>query len=162
MTGRDSERRRLRALIARAGVAMLMTTDDRGGHAGRPMLPLLLDGDPHIYFLTHQHSRVVAQIVARPEIGLTIDSDSRCYVCIAGRAFASRDAELIGRLWHPTYRAWFPAGQGDEDATVLRVVVDRVEYWEPPRSRLTRVLQAAQAIVTRRAVETPMKTLDGL
>lgn len=162
MTRRDAERRRLRGLIERAGVAMFMTLDDRGRHAGRPMLPLLLEHDPHIYFLTHQHSRKVAHVVARPDVGLTIDSDSHCYLAIAGRAFASRDVELIGRLWHPTYRAWFPAGQGDGEATVLRVVVDRVDYWEPPRSRVTRVIEAARAIVTRRPVETPMKTLDGL
>jgi general stress protein 26 len=162
MTGRDAERRRLRALIERAGVAMFMTVDDRGRHAGRPMLPLLINGDPHVYFLTHQHSRKVAQVVVRPEVGLTIDGNSHWYLSIAGRAFATRDVELIGRLWHPTYRAWFPDGQGDREATVLRVVVDRVDYWEPPRSRITRIFQAARAIVTRRAVETPMRTLDGL
>ena len=162
MTRLEAERRRLRSLIERAGVVMFMTIDDRGRHAGRPMLPLLLENDPHIYFLTHQHSRKVAQVVARPEIGMTIDSESRCYLSIAGRAFASRDVALIRRLWRPTYRAWFPDGQGDDEATVLRVAVDRVDYWEPPRSRITRVLQAARAIVTRQAVETPMKTLDGL
>ena len=152
----------MRRLIEQSGVAMFVTIDDRGRQAGRPMLPLLLEHDPHIYFLTHQHSRKVAHVVARPEVALTIDSESRCYLSIAGRAFASRDAELIGRLWRPTYRAWFPDGQGDDEAAVLRVVVDRVDYWEPPRSRMTRVLQAVRAIVTRRAVETPMKSLDGL
>ena len=42
------------------------------------------------------------------------------------------------------------------------MVIDRVNYWEPPRSPFTRVFQAAKAIVTRRAVDTPMKTIDGL
>jgi hypothetical protein len=35
-------------------------------------------------------------------------------------------------------------------------------YWEPPRSRLIRLMQAVKALVTRRAAETPMQTLDGL
>ena len=42
MTDAGAERRRGRALIERAGVAMLMNIDERGTHAGRPMLPLLV------------------------------------------------------------------------------------------------------------------------
>jgi hypothetical protein len=33
------------------------------------MLPLLLDNDPHIYLLTHQSSRKVAQVVAFRRLG---------------------------------------------------------------------------------------------
>ena len=128
------ERRRVRELIQRAGVAMLMTIDEHGAHTGRPMLPLFLDSDPHIYFLTHQSSRKVTQVAARPQIGLTMISGN-CYLVVAGSATASRDLELIRRLWHPTYRAWFPDGKHDREATVLRVVVERVDYWEPPRSQ---------------------------
>lgn len=155
-------RQRVRALIQRAGVAMLTNIDEHGTHVGRPMLPLLLENDdPHIYFLTHQSSRKVAQIAARPQVALTIIS-ANCYVVVAGSAHASRDAGLIRRLWNPTYRAWFPGGKDDCEATALRVVVKRVDYWEPPRSRFIRLVQAVRAVVTGRAAETPMKTLNGL
>jgi len=40
-------------------------------------------------------------------------------------------------------------------------VVERIDYWEPPTSQIVRLVQAVKAVVTRRAVETPMKTLDG-
>jgi general stress protein 26 len=156
-----SERQRVRELIQRAGVAMLMTIDEHGAHVGRPMLPLLLDNDSHIYFMTHQSSRKVTQVAVRPQIGLTIVS-AHAYLVVAGRADVSRDPALIRRLWHPTYRAWFPEGRGDRDATVLRVVVERVDYWEPPRSQFLRLVQAVRAVVIRRAVETPMKTIGGL
>jgi general stress protein 26 len=155
------ERRRVRELIQRAGVAMLMTIDDHGASSGRPMLPLLLDNDPHIYFLTHHSSRKVRQVSARPQVGLTMISGN-CYLVVAGSADASRDLELIRRLWHPTYRAWFPEGKDDREAAVLRVAVERIDYWEPPRHQFVRLLQAVKAVVTRRAVDTPMKTIDGL
>lgn len=88
-------RQRVRALIQRAGVAMLTNIDEHGTHVGRPMLPLLLENDdPHIYFLTHQSSRKVAQVAARPQVALTIIS-ANCYVVVAGSAHASRDAGLI-------------------------------------------------------------------
>jgi len=160
MAGVDSEKLRLRQLIQDAGVAVLMTTDG-GAHVGRPMLPLLLDGDADIYFLTHQHSRKVAQIAAQPQVGLTI-ATSDCYIVVSGRARVLTDSAIIAKLWHPTYRAWFPDGKDDREAAALRIVVERVDYWEPPRSAATRVAQAVKAVLTRSAVETPMKTIDGL
>jgi general stress protein 26 len=161
MTGAGAERQRLRALIARAGVAMLMNVDEKGTHVGRPMLPLLVQSDPHIYFLTHQSSRKVTQLAVRPQVGLSIIS-TNCFVVAAGSAQLSRDPELIGRLWSPTYRAWFPEGKDDREATVIRVAVERIDYWEPPSSRIARLVQAVKAVLTGRAVETPMKSLDGL
>jgi general stress protein 26 len=151
----------MRALIERAGVAMLLNVDEQGTHIGRPMLPLLVQNDPHIYFLTHRSSRKVMQLAARPRVGLTIIS-ANCYVVVAGSACTSRDPELIRRLWSPTYRAWFPAGKDDREATAIRVVVERIDYWDPPRNQVARLVQAVKAVLTRRAVETPMKTLDGL
>ena len=161
MTDAGAERQRIRALIERAGVAMLMNVDEQGLHVGRPMLPLLLQDGPHIYFLTHQSSRKVRELAVRPRVGLSIIS-ANCFLVVAGSVQLSRDPELIGRLWHPTYRAWFPDGRGDRDASVIRVVIERIDYWEPPGSRLVRLVEAATAVITRRAVETPMKTLDCL
>jgi general stress protein 26 len=160
MTDAAAERQRVRALIQRAGVAMLMNVDERGTHIGRPMLPLFVERDPDIYFLTHQSSRKVMQLAARPQVGVTIIS-ATCYVVMAGSAHITRDRELIRCLWSPTYRAWFPEGRDDREATVIRVAVERIDYWEPPSSQVARLVQAVKAVLTRRAVETPMKTLDG-
>jgi general stress protein 26 len=130
MTGVGAERQRVRTLIERAGVAMLMNVDENGTYVGRPMLPLLVQNDPHIYFLTHQSSRKVTQVAVRPQVGLSIIS-TNCFVVVAGSAL-SRDPQLIRRLWRPTYRAWFPDGEGDREATVIRIAVERICYWEPP------------------------------
>ena len=161
MTDAGAERQRVRALIERAGVAMLMSVDEKGTHIGRPMLPLFIQSDPHMYFLTHQNSRKVVQLAVHPQVALSVIS-ANCLIVVAGSADLSRDPGLIRRLWSPTYRAWFPDGKDDREATVIRVAVDRIDYWEPPSNRVVRVAQAVKAIVTRRAVDTPMKTLDGL
>ena len=99
--------------------------------------------------------------MARPQVSLAMTSTG-CYLVVAGTAAATPDAQLIRQLWHPTYRAWFPDGKDDREATALRVSVARVDYWEPPRSRAIRVVQAITAVVRRRPVETPMKTITGL
>jgi general stress protein 26 len=153
------QRRRVRDVLQRAGVAMLVSFDSDGAHSGRPMLPLWLEDDPHVYFLTRQNSRKVTQIRERPQVALTVIS-AGCYFIVVGCASASQDPVLIRRLWRPSYRAWFPEGKDDREATVLRMVIDRIHYWEPPRSRVRRLLQAVKAVATRRVVETPMKTID--
>ena len=160
-TGAAAERQRVRSMIRQAGVAMLINVDHDGSHVGRPMLPLFLEHDPSVYFLTHQSSRKVRQVDARPQVVLTI-AGADCYVVVRGTASVLRDPALIQRLWSPTYRAWFPGGTDDREATVVRVAVEHVDYWEPSRSRLVRVGQALKALITRRAADTPMQSLDGL
>ena len=135
---------------------MLMTIDEHAAPIDRPILPLFLDKDPCIYFLTHQHSRQVSQIKARPQVG---HQQRGLLLVVAGTAAALREPELTQQLWCPTYRAWFPDGKDDREATALRVRVNRVYCWEPPRSRLIRVVQAVTAVATGRAVETFMKTV---
>ena len=138
---------------------MLLTFGSEEAHTGRPMLPLWLPEDPNIYFLTHRESRKVAQVHERPHVALTVIT-AGCYLVVLGLAYASQDPALIHRLWRPSYRAWFPKGSDDQEATVLRMVINTANYWEPPRSRVRRVFQAVRAIVTRQPVETPMRTID--
>ena len=137
---------------------MLVTIGSGEAHAGRPMLPLWLPEDPNIYFLTHRESRKVAQVNERPHVALTV-INAGCYLVVLGLAYASQDPALIRRLWRPSYRAWFPAGSGDREAAVLRIVI-KVNYWELPRGRVRRLFQAVTAVVARRPVETPMRTIE--
>jgi general stress protein 26 len=53
-----------------------------------------------------------------------------CNLVVTGTV-TLREQGPIQRLWQPTYRAWFPDGREDREATVLLVTVDRVDYWEP-------------------------------
>jgi general stress protein 26 len=137
----------VRALIEQAGVAILKNVDEKGRQMGRPMLPLLVPNDRHIYLLTHQNSCKVPQLAVRPHVGLSIVS-TNCFVVAAGSAQLSRDPELIRRLWSPTHRAWFPEGKGDREATVIRVAIERIDYWEPPSNRVVRLAQAVKAVLT--------------
>src|SRR4029450_11529391 len=114
-----AERHRIRDLLRQSEVAMLLTLGSGEVHAGRPMLPLWLPEDPNIYFLTHRDSRKVAQVSKRPQVALTFIT-AGFYFVVLGLAYAAPDPVLIRRLWHPTYRAWFPDGAGDREAAALR------------------------------------------
>ena len=152
----------VRALIRSTGIGMLTTIDGEGLLVSRPMLALLLDDDARIHFLTHTSSAKVGHITAQPRVALTFIGADSTYLAIAGQASASRDAALVARLWNPTYRAWFPDGVDDPDVTVLRVAVDRADYWEAPTSRDARLIEAVKAVVTHSPYETPRLTVKDL
>ena len=92
--------------IERAGVAMLMNVDSgaftsdvrccrcsfRTIRTSIPDAPGLAEG-----------GAACGPATGRPDF-----ISENCYAVIAGSAHLSRDPELIGRLWRPTYRAWFP------------------------------------------------------
>ena len=68
---------------------------------------------------------------------------------------------MIARLWNPTYRAWFPDGIDDPDLTVVRVDVDRADYWETATSRVVRLVEAVTAMVTGTPDQNPKVTVEG-
>ena len=85
-----------------------------------------------------------------------------CFIAMAGLAELVRDSALIRSLWNPTYRAWFPKGKADGDVIAIRVIVARIDYWEPPSNRVIRLAQAVKAMLAGRTVDTPMRSLAGL
>jgi general stress protein 26 len=152
----------VRDLITASGVAMLTTVDDAGRLASRPMLPLLVEGDSRVHFLTHASSEKIRQVALQPSVAVTVSGPASTYLALTGRAVVSHDRDLIDRLWNPTYRAWFPDGAVDQDVAVLSVTVERADFWEAPTSRVTRLLEAIEALVTHRPVETPKRSIEGL
>lgn len=152
---------RVRELIHAVGVAMTTTIND-GQLTSRPMLPLQLEGDQSVYFLTHESSEKVRQLSADARVNLALVGTNGEYLSISGRAELSKNAALIEALWHPTYRAWFPAGRDDPDMVVLRVTIEHADYWETPTSRVVRLYGVARAVITGQPYETaPRQSVEG-
>jgi general stress protein 26 len=51
-------------------------------------------------------------------------------------------------LWSPLHKAWFPKGLEDPKIALLRVDVDRAEYWDAPSSAAVRLFGFAKAVLT--------------
>jgi hypothetical protein len=45
-------------------------------------------------------------------------------------------------------KAWFPDGLGDPDLALLRVRVEKAEYWDAPSSKMVQLAGFVKAIVT--------------
>jgi general stress protein 26 len=107
------------------------------------------DFDGTLWFFTREHSAKVEEVSQRRQVSVTYsDPHEQTYVAIAGTAEVVRDEAKMKELWHPLRKAWFPKGLGDPELSLLRVTVDRAEYWDAYNSTLVQIVGFAKALVT--------------
>jgi len=144
----------LRKLIKGLTVGMLTTQTADGGMRSRPMLVQDVDENGWLWFLTDRTSRKACELDRNPHTAVVFQSPhGDRYVSAHGTAVVVHDDLELKRVWNPTYRAWFPKGRRDPEIVLIAVRVERVDYWLVPRSRLSRVVGAAKALVTRKRYE---------
>ena len=146
---------KLQKLIANVRVAMLTTVASDGSLRSRPMVTQ----DPNVafdgvlWFFTEASSDKVREIQAKPEVNLSYSSGQNTYVSVSGRAELVRDRTKMEELWNPTVEAWFPEKLEDPDIALLRVTVEKAEYWDAPNSKIVQTLAFTKAILTGQRFE---------
>jgi general stress protein 26 len=75
------------------------------------------------------------------------EGDNR-FVSVSGKGELVSDKAKMEELWNPLYKAWFPQGLEDSELTLLRVQVERVEYWDSASSTLTQLVGFVKGVVT--------------
>jgi general stress protein 26 len=121
---------RLWTLIADMEVAM-MTTEDAGILRSRPMAAVDRDSAGALWFFTRASSHKVAELGGDERVNLSYADPIRdTYVSMSGKASLVRDADEIVRRWDDRLLTWFPNGRDDPDTALLRVRVERGEYWD--------------------------------
>ena len=141
---------KLRSLIEGIEVAMLTVVEEDGSPRSMPMYTqpkAKFDGT--LWFMTSRSSRKVHEIEDDQHVGLCyVDQKGQRYVSLNGRASVLRDQAKIDELWTPLHLAFWPAGREDPDIVLLKVEVDRAEYWDTPEGRIAQVLGFAKALLT--------------
>jgi general stress protein 26 len=130
----------LRRLLGQFDTAMLVTVSPEHRVHARPMAvqePARLPGCD-LWFVTAEETDKVHDIEHQAQVGVTcyraLDS---AWLAISARAEVLRDRTLVERLWQPSWKVWFPDGpNGGPPIAILRLTVERAEYWEPGGGRL--------------------------
>ena len=135
--------------IKEVRMAMLTTTDEHGSLHSRPMATIKPGADEALYFLTDAHSAKVYEVKKDSQVNLSYsDPGSNVYVSVSGKANAYRDQAKIDELWSEPMRAWFAKGKEDPNISILKVTIDKAEYWDSPSSLLSRAYGYVRAVVT--------------
>ena len=123
--------KKLRKLIKGARFAMLTTVAGDGTLRSRPMATLKVPFEGDLWFFTRASAPKTEEIRDNDRVNVSYSADGENrYLSISGTASVARDGDRIAKYWSGRLKSWFPEGKKDPDLALLRVRVDRAEYWD--------------------------------
>ncbi len=139
---------KLREFILDIRVALLTTADHDGRFHARPIQTLELEADRTLWFFTDWSSPKVDELHHDMRVSLGYaDPAKNVYVAVTGTGHLMRDGQRAKELWRVEQRAYYPQGPEDERLALLRVNIERAEYWIAP-GRISYIVAALTAVVT--------------
>lgn len=148
--------KKLRDLIKDIKFAMLTTIEDDGSLRSRPMATQDCDFDGDLWFFTNAKAPKVEEVQHDQHVNVSYaEPDQQKYVSVSGTAQLVRDRSKIEELWNPLFKAWFPQGLEDPDLALLKVNVDKAEYWDSPSSKVVRLAGFLKAVATGKPISNP-------
>jgi general stress protein 26 len=128
--GDQKDLKKLRKLIKGARVAMLTTVAGDGTIRSRPMATLKAPFEGDLWFFTRATAPKAEEIRDNDRVNVSFsDGGDDRYLSISGTASLVRDKDRLEQLWSGRLKSWFPDGKKDPDLALLRVRVDRADYW---------------------------------
>jgi general stress protein 26 len=117
--------------------AILSTRTGGGAIAGRPMSNNReVDFDGDAWFFTCDDTRMVADIVRDPQVGLGYQGKAGAlgmrpfFVAVEGRAELIRDKARFAEHWTKGLDRWFERGVDTPGLVLIRVRAERLHYWD--------------------------------
>ena len=121
----------LRELIKDIDFAMLTTIDADGSLLSRPMSTQEAEFDGDLWFFTSEDTGKVGDIRGNNRVNVAYARpDDHTYVSVSGAAELQNDRAKMEELWSPVYKAYFPDGLDDPQLRLIKVHVDKAEYWK--------------------------------
>ena len=141
---------RLKAKIASLPVAMVTTTGSLGMPTSRPLTTRQFDDDGVLWFFVSSEGTLARDVEQNPRVNVNYSDPARgIYVAISGYARLVYDPERIFALWDDRLETWFGQGPLDPSLALLRIDVDRAEYWDEHSRGVIRMLALASAALGR-------------
>jgi general stress protein 26 len=137
---------KLSTLIDGITIAMLTTTEADGQLRSRPMATQAMTPEGDLLFYTRRDAPKVDEAEHRPVNIAYADAKGNTYVSVSGNALLDTDPAEIRAHWKPELKAWFPGGVEDPQIALLRVRVERAEYWDAPHGPIVQVLEFVKAV----------------
>jgi general stress protein 26 len=151
---RGGQIKKLAEMIREIDFAMLTTVAEDGSLHSRPMSTQRAEFDGNLWFFTRASAPKVGEVEREQQVNVAYAKpETQSYVSVSGRATVVRDRAKIGELWSPELKAWFPEGPEDPDLALLKVAVERAEYWDSPSSAVAHAISFVKALVTGRPAD---------
>jgi general stress protein 26 len=117
--------------------AMFTTVTGDGRLRSRPMAASENAFDGTLWFFTRTASAVAKEIAGNQMVNVTyVSAPEDRFVSVSGVASVVRDAEHASKLWHAAYSQWFAGGTDDPELSLIRIEVERIEFWDRKLGRM--------------------------
>ncbi len=151
---KHEEIKKLAELIKDVKIAMLSTVDEDGSLRSRPMATQQAEFDGDLWFFTDGRSPKIDEVQSEEHVNLSYASPEHSrYVSVSGTARLIRDRAKAKELWNPIYKAWFPGGLDDPNLALLKVSVQKAEYWDSPSGMVVQAIGFVKALATGKRYE---------
>ncbi len=147
---RNESLKKLRDLVKDINYCMLTSVDDDGSLHSRPMASNReIEDNGDLWFFTKASSPKVDEINHDQHVNVSFAApDKQTYVSLSGKAILVRDRAQIEALWKPDLKAWFPEETNDPDIALIKVSVEKAEYWDAPSGFVAKALGFVKAATT--------------
>jgi len=147
---RADQLQKLRDMVKDIDFCMLTTIDENGDLHSRPMSSNgEIDPNGDLWFFTGVSSHKVSEVGRSPKVNVSFaDPKNQHYISITGVAELVRNRQKIEELWKPEFKMWFPEGKDDPEVALLRVNLEKAEYWDSPSSTIGYALNFLSSLVT--------------
>jgi general stress protein 26 len=94
-----------------------------------------IDNDATLWFFTLVNSHKVVEIEHHQQVNISFSApNQQRYVSILGTAQLTRDRNQLQGKWQHKLQTWFPEGINEPNLALLKVKVNKVDYWESSSS----------------------------
>jgi general stress protein 26 len=141
--------KKLKDKIEDIDFTMMTTVDEDGSLRSRPMSTQQVSENGEIWFFTGYESGKSHEIKQDAHVNLSYSKPSdNLFVSVSGKATLSRDKAKIDELWTPELKAWFPEGKDDPNIGLIKVTIDKAEYWDSPNSAVVHLIGFVKATLS--------------
>jgi len=154
MTNSDAQNsenlKKLIEMIKDIDFAMLTTVDEDGTLRSRPMSTNgEVESNGDVWFFIYGSSHKVIEINRNHQVNVSYSAPNKQrYVSLSGFAEIVRVRQKLEQLWQPQLKAWFPKELEEPDIALLKVSVQKAEYWDSPSSLVANAISFVKAATT--------------
>ena len=150
MSAENGDLKKLGDMIGGIDIGMLTTVEEDGSLRSRPMWAIRKEVEQGLlWFFTRASAHKTAEIEHEHHVGVAFSAPNKQdYVSVSGRATLVRDRAKIDQFWSSAVKVWFPKGEDDPDVALLRVTIDKGEYWDAPSGTMLYLFGLAKAALT--------------
>ncbi len=149
MAEHESDMKKLAELMKDFRFAMLTTEEEDGSLHSRPMATQEVEFDGDLWFFTRADAPKVEEAQQHRQVNVSFaDPTKNKFVSASGTAVMVRDRAKIEELWKSSYKLFFPQGLEDPELALMKVSVEKAEYWDSAPTAVGRAFNFARARLT--------------